>query len=236
MGLLGRIPPEAHKDEGHESDRKIDVETPTPRRPVGEAATNERPHDGSNTENQTEQALKCWSFVQRHHGNHDQHATREDAGRRHTSDGPADDEDDGAWSGTADSGADLKDHNTDQKNPGMSQMFQQGFCTKQGGGHGKGVDVTRDDTKKDPPLHVVELVDAAVDQLSTSRGQHVGGSIPADISQASEFIGYTGHGGGDDGTVEGNQEQGHKVANQSQPEPDALGLEQVVIRSRRPRR
>jgi len=37
-------------------------------------------------------------------------------------------------------------------------------------------------------LHVVELVDAAVDKLGTSRRQHVGRAIPADVSQSLEVV------------------------------------------------
>jgi len=122
--LLGWRPKEDHEDERDKPDGKVDVETPTPRGSVGEATTDQRAHDGGETEHQAEQALECGSLVQGDHGNHDQHATREDAGGCQTSNGPSDDEHDGALSSAANSRAGLKDHHADKKDPIVSQLVK----------------------------------------------------------------------------------------------------------------
>jgi len=138
--LLGWRPKEDHEDERDKPDGKVDVETPTPRGSVGEATTDQRAHDGGETEHQAEQALECGSLVQGNHGNHDQHAAREDAGGCQTSNGPSDDEHDGALSSAANSRAGLKDHHADKKDPIVSQSVK----GEMGGTRGvhKGADVT----------------------------------------------------------------------------------------------
>ena len=69
-----------------------------------------------------------------------------------------------------------------------------------------------------------EGVAAAEEELEAAAGQHVRGSVPADIRKRVEVVGYARDGGADDGAVEGGEEDG-EVEGGEDGEEDAEGWE-----------
>jgi len=79
------------------------------------------------------------------------------------------------------------------------------------------------------PLHVVELVDAAVYELSASSRQHVGGAIPANVSQGLELVRDAWYGSRENGAVQSDEEQAKEITENYRPELDRLRLEEVRV-------
>lgn len=81
---------------------------------------------------------------------------------------------------------------------------------------------------QDIPFHIVVLVEAAKDKLTGCRGEHICRAIPTDITQTMEFVGDCRNSRGENGSIQSYQEHCQEVCQQSQPEPQTLGLVEVV--------
>lgn len=74
------------------------------------------------------------------------------------------------------------------------------------------------------PFRIIELEQTAKEELRGRCCQHVGGAIPANVTQAVIFVRDLRNCGCDNGPVQGNKEDSQKVGQQCQPEPKSLGL------------
>lgn len=78
--------------------------------------------------------------------------------------------------------------------------------------------------RQDIPFRVIKLKQTAKEKLRGRCCQHVGGAIPANVPQAVIFIRDLRNCGCDNGSVQGNKEDGQEVGQQCQPKPKSLGL------------
>ena len=70
----------------------VDVEAPPPADVVGKGTTNQRPNDGCDSKDATEEALIHGTLRKRNHRYHDDNVARPDAGRSQSGDRAADNE------------------------------------------------------------------------------------------------------------------------------------------------
>ena len=110
------------KDEGKDeksepTNRKIDVEAPSPRHFGCESSAHQRPYDGRDAKNCAHESREYRSFVQGYQIHDNDHCSREDARGASTSYRAANDEGNRGGSSPTYCGPDFKENDTGQEDP-----------------------------------------------------------------------------------------------------------------------
>ena len=71
-----------------------------------------------------------------------------------------------------------------------------------------GAGLKDDDADQERPFHMVEFIDAPEEELESRAGEHVRRAIPTNVAQTLKLVRDARNGGGDDGPVQGDKEEG----------------------------